>query len=152
MGTENTDRKTVTEKPWQFKPGQSGNPAGKPKGVRHKATQAVQALLEGEIEALTRKAIELALSGDVTALKLCLERLAPAIKPTALPVEISHTVQGSMADTARAMVTAAANGEMPPDIAAQLVSALASVAKVEELETIKQRLEGLEAALKWSKK
>lgn len=152
MATENADGKTVNGKPWQFQPGQSGNPAGKPRGVQHRATQAVQALLEGETEALTRKAVELALSGDTTALKLCLERLAPALKPTTLPVEVGHTIQDSLTATARAMVTAAANGEMPPDIAAQLVSALASVARVEELETIKQRLEGLESALKRSKK
>ena len=152
MTTENTEGKAVNEKPWQFQPGQSGNPAGKPRGIRHKATQAVQTMLEGETQALTRKAIDLALSGDTTALKLCLERLAPALKPTALPVEVGHTIQDSLAGTAKAMIVAAANGEMPPDIAAQLVSALASVARVEELETIKQRLEGLEAALKRSKK
>jgi Family of unknown function (DUF5681) len=43
-----------------FEPGQSGNPAGKPKGTRNKTTLAVEALLDGEAETLTRKAIELA--------------------------------------------------------------------------------------------
>jgi hypothetical protein len=38
----------------QFKPGQSGNPRGRPKGARHKATLAAQKLLDGESEALTR--------------------------------------------------------------------------------------------------
>jgi hypothetical protein len=58
-----------------FRPGQSGNPAGRPKGARNRTTLAAEAILEGEAEALTRKAIELALAGDVIALKLCLERL-----------------------------------------------------------------------------
>jgi len=49
----------------------NGN-AGRPKGARNKATQAGLALLEGEGEALTRKAIEMALAGDTTALRLCL--------------------------------------------------------------------------------
>ncbi len=31
--TDNTD---TNQKPWLFKPGQSGNPAGKPKGAKHK--------------------------------------------------------------------------------------------------------------------
>jgi len=61
----------------QFKPGQSGNPRGKPKGARHKATLAALELLDGEAEALTRKAVDLALEGDTTALRLCLERIAP---------------------------------------------------------------------------
>ena len=39
---------------------------------------AIEALLKGEGEALTRKAIELAKAGDMQALKLCMDRLAPA--------------------------------------------------------------------------
>ena len=61
----------------QFKPGQSGNSKGKPKGARHKTTLAVSELLDGEAEVLTRKAIELAMDGDTVALRLCLERIAP---------------------------------------------------------------------------
>lgn len=70
-----------------FKPGQSGNPGGCPTGSRHKATLAVQALLDGEGEALTRKAVEMALAGDTTALRLCLERLCPPRKDS--PVNLS---------------------------------------------------------------
>jgi hypothetical protein len=58
----------------RFKPGQSGNPAGKPKGARHKTTLAMEALLEGEAEGPTRKAVEMALAGDTTAMRLCFER------------------------------------------------------------------------------
>lgn len=36
--TETTDAKQ--SKPWLFKPGQSGNPAGRPKGSRHKLAEA----------------------------------------------------------------------------------------------------------------
>jgi hypothetical protein len=61
------------------KPFEPGNP-GRPKGARHKATIAAEALLEGEAEALTRKAVEKALEGDTTALRLCLERLVPPRK------------------------------------------------------------------------
>jgi len=60
-----------------FMKGQSGNPAGKPKGARHRATLAAETLLDGEAEALTRKAIELALAGDPIALRLCLDRILP---------------------------------------------------------------------------
>ncbi len=60
-------------KPWRFRP---GNP-GRPLGARNKATMAALALLEGEAEALTRKAVELAKTGDTVALKLVLDRLLP---------------------------------------------------------------------------
>jgi hypothetical protein len=60
-----------------FEPGKSGNPAGKLKGTRNKTTLAVEALLDGEAETITRKAIELAKEGNLTALRLCLDRIAP---------------------------------------------------------------------------
>ena len=56
-----------------FEKGRSGNPAGRPRGNRNRSTLAAQLLLQGEAEALTRKAVELALSGDPTALRLCIE-------------------------------------------------------------------------------
>jgi hypothetical protein len=71
---ENTDQ---IQRGKPFEKGQSGNPAGKPRGARHKATLAAEALLDGEVERLTRKAIERALEGDGVALRLCLERLIP---------------------------------------------------------------------------
>ena len=58
-----------------FSKGTSGNPAGRPPGSRDRATLLMESLLEGEAEQLTRKAIELALAGDIATLRLCLERL-----------------------------------------------------------------------------
>ena len=73
----------------KFKAGQSGNPGGRPKGALNKATLATQALLDGEAEALTRKAVELAKDGNPVALRLCLERLLPPgrIGPLTLPCQ-----------------------------------------------------------------
>lgn len=136
----------------QYPKGVSGNPAGKPKGARHKATLAALNLLEGESEALTRKAVDLALEGDTTALKICLDRIAPTLKSTAPPVIIDMPPANNLTDTAKAFITAAARGEIPPDIAAQLVSAVASVARVEEMEQVKERLEALERAITKDKK
>ncbi len=150
--TENTVSNTDISKPWLFQPGQSGNPLGKPVGTKHRATIAAQTLLDGEVEALTRKAIDLALSGDIGALKLCLDRIIPALKPQAQAVMLDQPLPNSLTETARAFMNAAAKGQISPNIAAQLVSAVASIARVEELEDIKHRLEGLERALKGSKK
>src|SRR5260370_6780136 len=60
-----------------FVKGQSGCPAGKPKGARHRSTLAAEALLDGEAEQLMRKTVELALGGDTIALRLCLDRIIP---------------------------------------------------------------------------
>ncbi len=136
----------------RFRPGQSGNPAGKPPGAKHRATQAVLALLAGETEALTRKAVELALEGDTTALKLCLDRLAPPLEPCAAPLQMEGPLPETLTEAARAFVSAAAQGQIPPDLAAHMISALASVAKVEEMEQLKDRMEALERALKGAKK
>src|SRR5215203_6185263 len=84
--TENSSVKRITtanrsaEKPRgrPFAKGNRANPAGRPPGARNKATLAVEALLDGEAEAIGRKAIERALAGDTTAIRLCLERIAPA--------------------------------------------------------------------------
>src|SRR5689334_750694 len=57
-----------------FPKGQSGNPAGRPRGSTNRATRAAELLLDGEATALTRKAVELALAGDAAALRLCLDR------------------------------------------------------------------------------
>src|SRR5215472_4053736 len=58
-----------------FPKGQSGNPAGRPRGSVNRATRAAELLLDGEAEALMRKAVELALAGDHAALRLCLDRV-----------------------------------------------------------------------------
>ena len=61
-----------------FVKGRSGNPTGRRYGSRNKKTLAAAVLLDGEAEALTRKAVELALAGDRTALRLCIEKHSAA--------------------------------------------------------------------------
>ena len=81
---------------------------------------AAEVLLNGEAEALTRKAIELALAGDVTALRLCWDRIIPARKDRpvtfALP-NLEHASDAVMASAA--IVEAVANGDLTPSEAAE---------------------------------
>lgn len=72
-----------------FVKGQSGNPAGRPKGARNKATIIAEQLLDGEAEALFRKAIELAKGGSENLLKACMDRILPVRRP----VEESTTLE-----------------------------------------------------------
>jgi len=128
-----------------FPKGQSGNPAGKPKGARHRATMAVQALLEGEADALTRKSIELAKEGDNTALRLCMERLAPAAKSR--PIQLSMPAIETAADILRAhaaTIQAMAEGEITPDEASVIAGVLEAKRKAIETVQLEERVAKLE--------
>jgi uncharacterized protein DUF5681 len=129
-----------------FVKGQSGCPAGKPKGARHRTTLAAEALLDGEAEALTRKAIELALTGDSTALRLCLDRILPPRRER--PVSFILPRLEAPGDAARAMaaITAAvASGEITPGEAAELSKLVEAYVKALEASEFDQRLRAIEA-------
>jgi len=128
---------------WQ--PGASPNPAGKPKGTRNRTTLAVEALLEGEAEALTRKAIEQAKAGDTTALRLCLERIAPA--PRDRPVSLKLPRVRTADDIGAAMsatLAAMAKGEITPGEAATVAGVLDVKRRALELIELEQRVAALE--------
>jgi hypothetical protein len=130
----------------QFKPGQSGNPAGRPKGARHRTTLAIEALLEGEHAALTRKAIEMALAGDTVALRLCLDRIAPARKDT--PVSIELPPVKTLADAviaSSAVLAAVAAGECTPDEGGRLMAMLSTHRTIVEAGDLEARILALEA-------
>ena len=59
-----------------FEKGESGNPAGRPRGSRNRATLLMESLLADDAEAIGRKAIEMAKQGDMAAIRLCMDRLA----------------------------------------------------------------------------
>jgi hypothetical protein len=122
-----------------------GNP-GKPKGARHRATQAALALLEGEAEALTRKAVETALAGDVSALRLCLDRIAPPRKDA--PVSFALPPMASAADAAQAagaVLSAVAEGDLTPIEAAQIMGLIETYRRTLETGELEARVAALEA-------
>lgn len=134
--------------PHRFKPGQSGNPAGKPPGATNRATRLALTLLKGEEDALVRKVIELAKGGDMQALKVCLDRLCPPLKAQAAPIQVDLSGAGNMADICNVFIQAASAGRLSPDIAAQLVSAVGTLARVVEIDELKERLAALESAVR----
>jgi Family of unknown function (DUF5681) len=104
-----------------FQKGQSGNPRGRPAGSRNSATLACEALLEGQAEALTQKAVEMALAGDTVALKLCLERIYPARKDRPVTFALPPiTSARDAADIAAAIAEAVAAGNLTPSEAAEI--------------------------------
>jgi hypothetical protein len=140
-GPAKTGRKQDT----QFKPGQSGNPTGRPAGSRHKTTLAIDALLEGDAEKLTRKAIEMALAGDGTAMRLCFERLSPPRRDRAIPFVLPKLETAADAKlAAAAIVQAVAAGDLTPSEAADMSKLLDNFTRVLEATDFQTRLEALE--------
>jgi hypothetical protein len=99
----------------RFEPGVSGNPNGRPKGSRNKATMALEALLDDEAEVLTRKAVEKALAGDPIALRLCLERILPPRRDRPVAFDLPDIVAAADAVKASSTILAAcAAGSLSP--------------------------------------
>jgi hypothetical protein len=71
-----------------FKKGQSGNPTGRPLGARNKATLAAEKLIEGDVDMLTRGMLELAQSGEIKALRYCLDRIIPPLQTEKITFEL----------------------------------------------------------------
>ncbi len=122
----------------------AGN-AGRPKGARNRTTQAVMALLDGEADALSRKAIEMALAGDSVALRLCLDRLAPARKdsPVQFPLPRMTTARDA-AQAAGAVLEAVSEGDLTPTEGAQVMALVDSYRRTLEVTELEARVAALE--------
>ncbi|MEI4235085.1 hypothetical protein [Roseovarius sp. D22-M7] len=136
-----TDRKNGRNTDGTFAP---GNP-GKPRGTRHKSTQAALALLDGEPEALTRQAVTMALEGDGTALRLCLERIAPPRRDA--PVQFDLPRMETARDAAKAagaVVEAVALGDLTPTEGAHIMGLVETFRRTLETSELEARVVALE--------
>ena len=99
----------------QFRPGQSGNPAGRPRGARSKITVAVETLIDAASTDIANKAIELAKAGDPTMVRALLDRAAPPRRDRHIPFELPSMDRAADAvKAAAAIAKAVADGELTP--------------------------------------
>lgn len=141
MTERNNERKTYTDKNGKFAP---GNP-GRPVGARHKTTQAILSLMEGQGEALTQKAIDMALDGDTTALRLCIERIAPTRKDA--PVQFDLPKMETADDAAKAagsVLASVAAGDLTPTEGAHVMALIETYRRTLETTELEQRITALE--------
>ena len=123
----------------------AGNP-GKPRGARNKTTRAIEALLDGEAEGLTRKAIALALEGDVTALRLCLDRISPAPKDRVVYFDLpAISTLDDLPAALLAILGGAATGAITPTEANSLAALVEGFRRASESADLLKRIEALEA-------
>jgi Family of unknown function (DUF5681) len=137
--------KTGKEQAGRFQKGKSGNPEGRPKGTRNATTLALEILLDGQATALTQKAIDLALTGDMAALRLCLDRILPPRKdrPVTFTLPPINSAQDAAA-TVSAVLAAVAGGEITPADAGEISRLIESYVKAFETAELAERLERLE--------
>ena len=130
----------------KFKAGASGNPLGRPKGVkdhRRRRRSELRAIIDGRIDGVLGKVLALAEAGDLVAARLVLERVLPALKPES-EVEAVKVKGSSLVETGNSILAATLAGQLPTDMGRQLAQTLVALARVEELTELRARLEKLE--------
>ena len=122
-----------------FKPGQSGNPAGRKPGTLNKKLE----LLRSNDKKLQKKVLDMAMEGDVAALKIIADRLWPRMRSQSAPVSIDAR-SDDIADQGRKIIDAALAGEVTPDVLRDLLMALYAQGRLIELTELERRLRELE--------
>jgi hypothetical protein len=131
----------------RFVKGFSGNPAGRPWGSRNHATRTAEILLDGEAEALTRKAVTLALDGDALALRLCLDRVIAPRRDRPVQFALPPIADvADAADTMAAITSAVAEGALTPGEGAEVARVVDTYVRTLEASDFDQRLKVSEAA------
>src|SRR5258708_16368223 len=132
-----------------FEPGQSGNPNGRPKGERNKTTIAVEALLDNEAEAVSRKVIELALAGNMAAIRLCFERLLPPRRDRGIAFDLPKIESAADAVAASgAVLESCAAGTLSPSEAVEVMRSIETHLRAIELRQIETGMTALERSQK----
>lgn len=126
----------------QFAPGTSGNPQGRPKS---ETAFLRESLADGAAD-VVKSILKAAKAGDMQACKIVLDRLLPPLKATAQSVHLALPESASPLEIARAILSATASGTLAPDLAAQLVSAVGTFCRIEEIEELRVRISSLERA------
>lgn len=139
--SEQQDSKTTSrDERGRWLPGQSGNPTG-----RSRPSRIVREKIAERLDDVLASLFFLIDHGDTSAIKLALERVAPALKPETEPNEIAGLVEATtMKDKADAVIHAVAAGSLDADRAAKILQAITNAAALSELEELKARIAALE--------
>jgi len=125
-----------------WKPGQSGNPKGRPPGVGEVAK--LRAAIADNVPAILESLTTAALAGDVQAARLLLERVLPPMKPVEATQALSLP-DGTLTEQGRAVLASVAAGELAPGQGAALLGAIGTLARVAEIDELTQRVTTLES-------
>ena len=124
-----------------WKPGQSGNPKGRPAGTGEGAK--LRAAIADRVPELLAAMMARALDGDVGAARLLLERAIAPLKAAEQSQALSLP-DGTLTDQGRAVLASVAAGELAPGQGAALLGAIGTLARVAEIDELARRIEVLE--------
>ena len=116
----------------RFRKGTSGNPRGKPRGAKDKRTE-FRDLLRPHQDALIAKVVELAKSGDPTAIKIIFDRLMPPLRARDELVRFKMTGD-TLTEKGLSVLSAIAIGQLTPDQGIRLLEAVSTCARIQAIE------------------
>jgi hypothetical protein len=138
------------EKPPRGRPFPNGN-RGRKRGSKNKATLLATSLAGGRGEEILRKAIEMAMGGNVPMMKFLLDRILPKERPIRLELprlDYPHDSVDAMAEIVNAVSSGLISPREGADVA-QLVSAFTRAIDVtetqSEIDLLKSKLDGYRA-------
>ena len=130
---------------WQR--GQSGNPSGRPKGARHAALVALDAIGEAAAREVMGAVVGAAVAGDMRAAEILLRRLWPERKGRPLAVDLPPiTGAADLPAAVGAVVQAVAAGDLTPEEGAAIAGILETQRRAIETADLAARIEALELA------
>jgi Family of unknown function (DUF5681) len=143
-----TNAKTQPERKGRFRKGQSGNPAGRRRGSHNRKTLLMQQLFDGEGEALVRKAVEMGLAGDPTALRLCVERLVAPRRDRVVELDLPN-LDGTadLPSVMRSVIRAGTEGRITPFEAQAFAQAVATAVEAIRTQYLEERLREVEETI-----
>jgi hypothetical protein len=139
--TETTQKKRKAP-PAAWKPGESGNPNGRPPGSTLHG--ALRSMVKEHWEPIVRALIEKAEQGDTQAASLLLTRVSPTLRPIQEPVRVNVTGE-TLTEKAASILDAVTKGELSPSDGKMLLDGLGAICKIQEVDELVKRIEALEA-------
>lgn len=129
-----------------WKPGESGNPTGRPKGALNKKTLLVEEF-EKEGSAIARVVINAAKNGDIHAANIALMRLAPPLKAECRRISITLDTDSSLTEQGKQVLDAIASGTIDPENGRLLIDCIGRFAGLKQIEELEHRLISIEEKL-----